>query len=114
VYRLIKPSSTSQLPLRMLYQPAGDGVFHRACEADGYRGLVAAILDDPEYEHAALADRLHSRIRIALDLVLLGQLDQLRLRVNDQDATDAINIHTDEKFIRSLERIGFLSLTTEH
>jgi len=95
----------------MLFQPAGDGVFYRACEADGYRGLVAAILNDADYEDATLAHRLQSRIRMAEDLVLLSQLEHRHLRVTDRETTDAINVHTDEEFIRSLEEIGFLSLS---
>ena len=95
----------------MLFQPAGDGVFYRACEADGYRGLVAAILNDAGYQNAALADRLQSRMRMAEDLLLLSQLEHRHLRVTDRERTDAINVHTDEEFIRSLERIGFLSLS---
>jgi len=95
----------------MLYQPAGDGVFYRACEADGYRGLVAAILNDAEYEDATLADRLQSRIRMAEDLALLHELEHRDLRVTDRDEANAINVHTDREFIMSLEQIGFLSLS---
>ena len=96
----------------MLFQPAGDGVFYRACEADGYRGLVAALLNDADYEDATLADRLQSRIRVAEDLVLLHRLEHRDLRVTDRDEADAINVHTDREFISSLERIGFLSLSS--
>ena len=45
MYRQINPSSRQEQLLRMLFQPTGDGLFQRACEADGFRGLVAAILD---------------------------------------------------------------------
>ena len=48
MYRNIQPESAHRLPLRMLFQPAGDGVLYRGCEADSFRGLVAALLDDPD------------------------------------------------------------------
>jgi hypothetical protein len=113
VYLFIEPSSEQQLPFRMLFQPAGDAVFYRACEADDFRGLVAALLNDPDYETAPVADRLQSRIRMAEDLVLLNKLKDRHLRVSEGEATNAINVHTDQEFIRSLETIGFLSLATE-
>ena len=53
MYRRINPASQQQLPMRMLFQPLGNGTFHRACEADSFRGLVAAMLDDPAYESGA-------------------------------------------------------------
>lgn len=110
VFRPVNPSSPQELPLRILFQPAGGGVFYRACEADSYRALVAALLGDPGYEEAAVADRLQARVRMAEDLLLIHQLEDRQLRVTDRDTDDAINIHSDEEFIQSLERIGFLSL----
>lgn len=110
MYRFIQPSSEFHLPFRMLFQPAGDGLFYRACEADGYRGLVAALLNDAGYEIATIADRLRSRIRMAQDLVLLNEIDDRHSRVTDRETSDAINVHSDEEFINSLERIGYLSL----
>jgi hypothetical protein len=64
MYLFIHPGSERQLPMRMLFQPAGDGTFLRACEADSWRGLVAAILDDPDYETANAEDRLVERLRL--------------------------------------------------
>jgi len=84
-----------------------------ACEADGYRGLVAAILNDADYEDATLADRLLSRIRMAEDMVLIHELEDLQLGITDHDEADTINVHTDEEFIRSLERLEFLSLASQ-
>ena len=46
MFRLIHPADRQELPLRMLFHPAEDGIFFRACEADSFRGLVAALLDD--------------------------------------------------------------------
>jgi hypothetical protein len=94
----------------MLYQPTGPAVFHRACEADGWRGLVAALLDDPDYEIADAETRLVNRLRLADDVVLLAELEQRSLQVSDHDAPNAINISSDERFIRSLHRLGFVSL----
>ena len=105
VYRYVQPETPQGLPLRMLFQPAQGSAFFRACEADGFRGLVAAILDDPAYETASLADRLQARIRIANDLALISQLEDPHLRVGDRDEPGAINVHSDEELIRSLERI---------
>ena len=113
MYRYIQPDSPKQAPLRMLFQPAGAGVFFKACEADSWRGLVAAILDDPEYETADLATRLVHRLRLADDVVLLAQLEERNLQVADHDEPDTINVHSDEPVIRSLDRVGFVSLPPE-
>ena len=110
MYRFIRPDAQQELPLRMLFQPAGPGLFHRACEADSYRGLVAALLDDPDYETATLQKRLEERLRSASDLVLLADVGGRKLEVSDRDGPASINVHTDEEFIRSLEQVGFLSL----
>ena len=113
MYRLIRPDAPQELPLRMLFQPADPGLFHRACEADSYRGLVAALLDDPTYESASLSKRLDQRVRMAEDLVLIAKVDGRQLKVSDRDRPVSINVHSDEEFIHSLERIGFVSLPPE-
>jgi hypothetical protein len=110
MYRFIRPDASPELPLRMLFQPAGSGLFHRACEADSYRGLVAALLDDPDYETAMLQKRLEERLRIAGDLVLLAEVDGRKLEVSDRDGPASINVHSDEEFIRSLEQMEFVSM----
>jgi hypothetical protein len=110
MYRFIHPDYPHELTLRMLFQPAGPGLFHRACEADSHRGLVAALLDDPDYETASLEKRLEQRLRMAGDLVLLASLDGRQLEVSDRDRPASINVHSDEEFIRSLDRVGFVSL----
>jgi hypothetical protein len=94
----------------MLFQPLGDGLFHRACEADSFRSLVAALLDEPDYELADVETRLVARLRIADDVRLLAAVDGRQLTVADRDAPDAINIASDEPFIRSLDHLGFVSL----
>jgi hypothetical protein len=113
MYRRINPESRQELPMRMLFQPLSNGTFHRACEADSFRGLVAAMLDDPAYETAPLEARLLNRLRLADDVRLIGEVDGRQLTVGDRDAAGAINVHTDEEFIRSLERVGFLSLAPQ-
>jgi hypothetical protein len=110
MYRFIRPDSTRELPLRMLFQPAGDGTYLRACEADSWRGLVAAILDDPAYETAGVEDRLVDRLRLADDVKLLAELDGRVIRIADHDAPDTVNISSDEPFLRSLDAIGVMSL----
>ena len=110
MYRFIHPDSPHELTLRMLFQPAGPSLFHRACEADSHRGLVAALLDDPDYETASLEKRLADRLRMAGDVVLLASVDGRRLDVSDRDRPASINVHSDEEFIRSLDRMGFVSL----
>jgi len=111
MFRRINPASRQELQLRMLFQPAGEGVFFRACEADGFRGLVAAILDDPGYETALVTDRLVQRLRLASDAALLLEVGGgRRIQVGDQDGQDALNVATDELLIRSLDRIGYVSL----
>ena len=111
MYRRINPTSRRELPIRMLFQPVGDGTFHRACEADSSRGLVAAILDDSDYENGDVETRLATRLRLADDLVLLAMAEQARtLLVSDRDGDQTINVASDERFIQSLDRIGLVSL----
>ena len=110
MYRLIRPATRQELPLRMLFQPAGSGAFYRACEADTHRALVAALLGDPGYETAPLEARLRSRIRLAEDLVLLEKVEGHELTLSDREERASINIHTDEEFISSLHRLGLVSL----
>ena len=110
MYRLVHPADRQELPLRMLFHPVSDELFLRACEADGFRGLVAALLDDPGYETAALDTRVADRLRIAEDLRLLSQLDGRQLLISDRDQPTTINLHSDEPFVRSLHRLGVVSL----
>ena len=111
MYRRINPTSRRELPMRMLFQPLGDGTFHRACEADSFRGLVAAVLDDPDYENGDVESRLATRLRLADDLVLLAMAEhQQTVLVSDRDKDQTINVASDKRFIRSLDRLGLVSL----
>ncbi len=110
MYRRINPTSRQELPMRMLFQPLGNGTFHRACEADSFRGLVAALLDEPDYELADVETRLVARLRLADEVRLLAEVDRRQLTVADRDAPDTINVASDEPFIRSLDHLGFVSL----
>src|SRR5438874_2698038 len=111
MYRRINPASRQQLPLRMLFQPLGNGTFLRACEADSFRGLVAAMLDDPAYESGDVETRLGHRLRLADELVLLARIASgPTVLVGDKDADQTINVAADERFIRSLDRLGLVSL----
>lgn len=111
MYRRINSTSRQQLPLRMLFQPLGNGTFLRACEADSFRGLVAAMLDDPAYESGDVETRLLNRLRLADELVLLARIDnQPSVLIGDKDADQTINVASDEPLIRSLDRLGLVSL----
>ena len=111
MYRRINPTSRQELPVRMLFQPLGNGTFLRACEADSFRGLVAAMLDDPAYESGDVETRLLNRIRLADELVLLARIEnESSLIIGDRDADLTINVASDERFIRSLDRLGLVSL----
>ena len=111
MYRRINPISRQQLAMRMLFQPLGNGTFHRACEADSFRGLVAAMLDDPSYETGDVEARLVNRLRLADELVLLARIEsEPNVLVGDKDADQTINVASDERFIRSLDRLGLVSL----
>jgi len=111
MYRRINPTSRQQLPLRMLFQPLGNGTFLRACEADSFRGLVAALLDDPAYESGDVETRLVNRLRLADELVLLARIEnEPSLLIGDRDADLTINVASDERFIRSVDRLGQVSL----
>ena len=110
MYRHIRPDTPPELALRMLFQPLGDGLFHKACEADSFRGLVAALLDEPDYELADVETRLVARLRIADEVRLLAGVDGRQLTVGDRDGPETINVASDEPFIRSLDQLGFVSL----
>jgi len=97
--------------MRMLFQPLGDGTFHRACEADRFRGLVAAMLDAPTYESPDVETRLVNRLRLADELVLLARIEnQPGMLIGDKEADQTINVASDERFIRSLDRLSLASL----
>ena len=111
MYRRINPTSRQQLRLRMLFQPLGNGTFLKACEADSFRGLVAAMLDDPAYESGDVETRLLNRLRLADELVLLARIDnQPSVLIGDKDADQTIYVASDEPLIRSLDRLGLVSL----
>ena len=111
MYRRINPTSRQQLPMRMLFQPLGNGTFLKACEADSFRELVAAMLDDPAYESGDVEARLLNRLRLADELVLLARIEnEPSLLIGDRDADLTINVASDERFIRSLDRLGLVSL----
>ena len=111
MYRRINPTSRQQLPMRMLFQPLGNGTFLKACEADSFRELVAAMLDDPAYESGDVEARLVNRLRLADELVLLARIEnEPSLLIGDRDVDITINVASDERFIRSLDRLGLVSL----
>jgi hypothetical protein len=110
MYGLIHPRDRQALPMRMLFHPLGEGVYLKACEADSWRGLVAALLDDAGYETADAAARLGQRLRLADDVRLLAQLQDKQIPVTDRDEANAINVSSDEPFLRSLHRLEFVSL----
>jgi hypothetical protein len=111
MYRRINPTSRQELPMRMLFQPLGDGTFHRACESDSFRGLVAAMLDEPTYESGDVETRLVNRLRLADELVLLARIEnQPGMLIGDKDGDQTINVASDERFIRSLDRLSLASL----
>ena len=111
MYRRINPTSRQQLPMRMLFQPLGNGTFLKACEADSFRELVAAMLDYPAYESGDVEARLVNRLRLADELVLLARIEnEPSLLIGDRDADLTINVASDERFIRSLDRLGLVSL----
>lgn len=114
MYRRITPNDEQELPLRMLFQPTGDGLFLRAAEADSFTGLVAAILDDPTHEDGDVAARLMNRLRLADDVVLIADVaGEEKIAVADRDGVRTINVSSDARFIRSLDRIGFVSLAPD-
>jgi hypothetical protein len=110
MYRLIHPGDRQELPLRMLFDPVEEGVFLKACEADSYRGLVGALLDDPAYEVAEPQARLVERLRIANDVALLAAIEGRRLQVSDREGPDTIVVASDEPLLHSLDQFGFVSL----
>jgi hypothetical protein len=110
MFRLIHPADRQELPLRMLFHPAEDGIFFRACEADSFRGLVAALLDDAGYEKADVSSRLLQRLRLASDVALISALRNRQVRFADVDDAETINVRSDEPLIRSLDRLGFVAL----
>lgn len=110
MYRLIHPGDRQELPLRMLFHPAGGGVYLKACEADSFCGLVAALLDDSAYEASQPKDRLVERIRMAHDVALVAEIEGQKLGIADHNAPSTINVSSDEAMIRTLERVGTVSL----
>ena len=109
MYRSVRPADQQELPFRMLFHPVGDGVFLRGCEADSFRGLVAALLDDPGYEQEKAEDRLIARLRIADDVRLVAGISRVAPSVGDHD-DGVIKVASDDALIRWLDHVGFVSL----
>src|SRR5258708_17222766 len=102
MYRRINPTSRQQLPMRMLFQPLGNGTFLKACEADSFRELVAAMLDDPAYESGDVEARLVNRLRLADELVLLARIvNKPRLLFRNRESNLTIHGRSDERFLRT-------------
>src|SRR6202011_2501774 len=100
MYRHLGPGEARLLPLRMLFQPATGGLFLKACEADSWRGLVAALLDDPAYESADAETRLVQRLRLGDDAALLAELQgRPGVRLSDHDADSTLNVSSDSRLI---------------
>src|SRR2546423_14109530 len=103
MYRRINPTSRQELPIRMLFQPLGNGTYHRACEADSFRGLVAAMFDDPSYETGDVETRLVNRLRLVDELVLLAWIAcDPKVPFGGKDNDQNIYLALDGKIIRPL------------
>ena len=59
---------------------------------------------------ADIESRLMNRLRFADDIALIAQVNGRKLSVADRDRAETINVASDELFIRSLDRLGFVSL----
>lgn len=70
----------------------------------------AAILDDPNYERADVETRLVARLRIADDVRLLDEMQGRIVAIGDRDSENVVNVASDEPFMRSLDRLGVVSL----
>jgi hypothetical protein len=68
------------------------------------------LLDDPEYEMAAVESRLVNRHRFADDIALVAQVKGRKLSVGDRDHAEMINVASDKSFLHSPDRLGFISL----
>lgn len=111
MYRYLRPGAPRQLAMRMLIQPAAGGLFLKACEADSWRGLVAALLDSPIYESEDAETRLAQRLRVADDTALLAELQgQPGVRLSDRGGKATLDVSSDMHLIQSLHRLGFVSL----
>ena len=72
--------------------------------------MVAAKVDDPSYETAGVKNRLMHRLRVADDAALIAAIAERTIEIADRDGPNTINVASDEPFIRSLDRLGFVSL----
>jgi hypothetical protein len=59
---------------------------------------------------AAVESRLVNRHRFADDIALVAQVNGRKLPVGDRDHAEMINVASDESFIHSPDRLGFISL----
>ena len=110
-YRFVTPEDKQEFPLRMLFERRGDDLYGEACEATDFRGLLAALMDDPDYETTVSAkDRLVQRLKLADSIRIIFAVDDKVLEVADRDGENIINIANDETMIRSLDRLEFVAL----
>ncbi len=110
-YRHLPGNDEQTMPLMLHYRPLGNGLFERACEADTFMGLIAALMESQEYEHTFSAEkRLVKRMQLAAGIEQLYAVFNRTLQITDTPTENGIDVSSDEPMITSLEAIGYCRL----
>jgi hypothetical protein len=110
MYRHIRPKARQKFRLRI----GVPRVFHRASEVNGFRGCVAALLDDPGYEEVDVTSRVDHRLRLAEEFKLLAELANRKLSIGDGAGPGGVDIRSDEHLVRALHRARMVSRSPSH
>lgn len=114
-YRRFFPGDAVEQPYRMLFGRLGPESWEHSIEADSWAGLMAGLVQNAEYEDWDEEHQVQERIRVSQDLMLLCQLQGIPVvrRADPADSDpplDQLDLRTDERFLRSLHRHGFVAL----
>lgn len=114
-YRRFFPGDAMEQPYRMLYGRLGPESWEHSIEADSWAGLMAGLVQKSEYEDWDEERQVQERIRVSYDLMLLCELQGIPVvrRADPADSDpplDQLDLRTEELFLRSLHRHGFVAL----
>ena len=101
-YCTVTPADTPPFPFVMLHGITPEGQFTRGTSATSHTALVAALLDDPEYEHHDGPEQMKRRMHLATACAAAAALAGEALVISDVHGLNVLDIRSDATLIASL------------